>query len=302
MALSTGFVGQRQVVEQLQLAIDASKAKGKIMDHVLLIAPPGVGKTHLGRRIAWELQAPLLPITFPGQSHLFMRGLSYHAGVVLLDEIHHMKRKEFDVMIPFMDNHEIQRGRITRFNDRITIVAATTDPQGLPDAFVSRFPIRPDFEDYSVEEICEIIASQAFGIPEDDIKGLASASLGSPRQALQLARKYDDIRAVRDDVSAAEVLEHMNITPDGLRRDHIKYLTNLAAQDGRASGATLAKMSFMPEGSLKWVERDLLRLGIISISSAGRELLHDDWRDHTSEQEVVDNDDAPVNPYTLEPN
>lgn len=302
MKLSDTFIGQQKLAEQIQLSIDASIAKAEVLPHVLLIAPPGVGKTYLAWQIARLLSAPYASLTFPGESKLLPNMLAGHCGLVLLDEIHELRRKEFDLLLPFLDHGEVQLGRISRFNDRLTVVAATTDPQNLPDAFLSRFRIRPEFEDYSIDSIREIIHKQCLDICEDDAVALASASLGNPRQAVQLAETYDDIRTVRSGaVDASVVLDHLGINRDGLRTEHLRYLRNLKSQNGVASESTLSKMAFMPKGAMKWVERDLLRLGIISVSSAGRELISDNWESET-EQHPVDEDTGPVNPYTLEPN
>jgi Holliday junction DNA helicase RuvB len=296
--LADHFIGQSVAVNQLQTAVDACRERGRILPHVLLIAPPGVGKTRLAERIADEMGAPFTYVTLPAERQEVTRRLLYHHGVFLLDEVHQADRKLLDALLPFLTDGVVRHGRFFETNDRLTLVAATTDPQKLPDAFRSRFRVEPTFTEYTAEEIGEILqytADQKYSIelPGDLVTGLAEASLGNPRQTLGLLETYLDLTAIHGEgVTAVDVLKHLRYSLTGLRPDHLAYLEALRKQGGTASQA-----------AMKWIEKDLLRSGLISISSSGRELRSMDWGQHVDEvtSNVPVHDGQNVNPYTLEP-
>ena len=301
------FVGQTAAITQIQTAIDAAWERCTILPHTLLIAPPGVGKTRLSQEIADAMSTPLVTLTMPRPWKIVNQTLIEHTGILLLDEIHQADRKTMDALLPFLVDGTVPYGYTTMTNQYVTIIAATTDPQSLPDAFRSRFRLEPRFVDYTHEEIAEILRRRAadtrVSLPDEVALGLAKASLGNPRQGLHLLENYRDLAVLRDEVSADDVLAHVGYTRDGLRPEHLQYLRALHLQKGTASLATLAQMVFMPNSALKWVERDLLRLGMISIGGQGRELRVVDWEKGVDE--VVSDETAPrssdLNPYTLEP-
>ena len=307
--LADHFIGQAPAIAQLQTAIDASVARGVILPHTLLIAPPGVGKTQLARTIAYEASAPISEITLPAPDHEIYTELVMHFGILFLDEIHQAQRKFLDSLLPFLTDSTFRVGSIEYSNNRLTIIAATTDPQKLPDAFRSRFRLEPRFVDYTIKELVAILTERAgrqleMELPEDVARGLAGASLGNPRQGIRLLDTYRDMVALREDVTANDVLRHIGYTTKGLRHDHLQYLEALKKQGGRASQRTLASMVFMPQDALHWVERDLLRLGIISISATGRQLRSMDWGalgPDDSEVQSGPTASSDLNPYTLEP-
>ena len=304
--LADHFIGQSVAINQIQLAIDASIQRGTILPHTLLIAGPGVGKTYLASHIADELVAPYIDVAMPMDRRYLINLMMIHCGVLFIDEIHQADRKTLDTLLPFLITGTVTNGRMSVENKRLTIIAATTDPQKLPPAFRSRFRLEPRFADYSDDEIARIITQKAdqqgHVIADETAASLAAASLGNPRQAVHLLETYVDLATVRDEVDAADVLRHLGYSSSGLRPDHIDYLRALERQGGVASMRTLAQMVLLPDGALRWIEQDLLRLGIIGISGAGRELRVVDWGDEADEvasEMAITGCDR--NPYTMEP-
>lgn len=314
MAIADAFIGQTSAITTLQTTIEACRKRGTILPHTLLIAPPGSGKTSLAKHIAAEAHAPFLSIAMPAELRDLALLMLEHYGVLLIDEVHQADRKTLDALLPFLVDGEIRYRRVVEKNPRLTIIAATTDPQKLPDAFTSRFRLRPAFGEYSEAEIYEIImftAMRRYGMAPSIAEGMARASMGSPRQAVDvLLPAYVDLRALNNEVTLEDVLSHTGITERGLRQEHLQYLRALKKQGGVASQATIARMVFMPEAAMNQIERDLLREGIIAISTQGRELRQRRGWDpaegasQVSEVQVgsssTDTDDD-LNPYTLAP-
>lgn len=299
-SLAEEFAGQEKVVKQLQTEMDVSYQRGVILPHILLVAPPGMGKTYLAEKVAYISGAPFCFIEMPADIKLLLNFLIDHKGVLLIDEIHQMDRKTSDTVLPFLSTGEIRMNYIRQQNRRLTIIGATTDPQKLPPALVSRFPIRPNFEEYSVNDIEQILIHHRF-VPEDIAPELAKASLNNPRQANELADAYHRLKVIHDGVTPDRVLEHVQITKDGLRGEHIRYIEALRSQTGVASQATIAQMMSMATDMVRPIERDLLRLGIIGISNAGRELRSAEWLGRVQSTEDNTPKGADINPWTGEP-
>lgn len=306
--LADDFIGQPAAIQQIQTAIEASRHRGVILPHTLLVAGPGTGKTYLAERIAEEVEAPFVSVAMPTERRHLLNLMMILPGVLLIDEIHQADRKTLDTLLPFLLNGTVQNGRMQVENKRLTVIAATTDPQRMPDAFRSRFRLQPRFTDYTNEDIAAIIqmkaAQQDFQIDPAIAAELASACLGNPRQATHLLETYIDLTVVNgDNVTVADVLRHLGYSRDGLRPDHIQYLRALERQGAVASQRTLAQMVMLPDGALRWIEQDLLRLGIIGIGSTGRELRSMGWADQLDEvaSTEVDLPNCDLNPYTLEP-
>jgi Holliday junction DNA helicase RuvB len=306
--LADRFIGQEAAITQIQTAIDASMGRGVILPHTLLIAPPGVGKTQLAKEISWELGAPYAEIAFPASHKDVIRMLDFCIGILLLDEVHQADRKTLDLLLPFLLTGTIRYGRQEVTNKRLTNIAATTDPQTMPDAFRSRFRLEPRFTEYTTDEIAQIIKEAAqrehyTEIPDDLVNGMAEASLGNPRQGRHLMETYLDLVTVNGEATVEQVLGHIGYSRDGLRPDHLRYLRALKIQGGIASQGTLSQMVHLPAGAMRWIERDLLQRGMIAITNAGRELRVREW--DGDEREIVSTEtvdrSSDLNPYTLEP-
>lgn len=282
------YKGQSRLKVELNVRIESAVQRSQPLDHVLLMAPPGMGKTTLAHVIASKLNQKLHLCPSPfveWRLHEKIEDNMSDKDVLFLDEVHQIaqKRGQVEALLPILLNGE------TRYGDRlrpVTIIAATTEPDKLPQAFIDRFPIQPYFEPYTISEMTEILREMFIRLGvrpyESDLYNLAKAANNIPRHAANLARAARDLTVTTGQVpTASEVLQFCAIRPDGLTRDHERYVDTLYRLFGRQtpygklyqSGiANLARALDLKRESVERLERSLIKKGMIELSGTGRAL------------------------------
>lgn len=286
------FAGAEQAKRQLRLAIASAKARKAPLDHVLLTAPAGQGKTALAilvanemtrarRGASWNLVQP--PMTW--QQFVMHLDEMQDGDVLIIDEIHRVVeggRKNAEFLLGYLNEGVIYTGRGAEVMPKVTIIAATTDPDKLPPAVTSRFPIQPVLPPYSPEEAAQIAKvmsrSVLSGLPQptlDNLRTIASAANFNPRAMRRLLITLRDLVVVGDLVhdkgyDMAPVLAMADVTDDGLDSTARTYLELLLDEfAGRAGSRALSGRMGVP---LDDTERVLLERGLITRTTNGREL------------------------------
>lgn len=288
------FTGQPKVKEILAIAIEAAKQRGEAMDHVLLIGPPGLGKTTLANIIAQELDASFDLTSGPMlQKKVDLTGiLSALKGrqVFFVDEIHRLMPDVEEVLYSALEDFRIDivigQGPGARTHSlpiqTFTAVGATTRQGLLSAPLRGRFGLVLYLKHYEVEEMTQIVerAARILGVPvdADAAAEIARRSRGTPRIANRLLRRVRDYAQVRAgghitiDV-ARTALDLLDVDPWGLDEiDQKIMLTILEKYAGGPVGLNTiaASTDEEPETIEEVYEPYLMQLGFLDRTPRGR--------------------------------
>ena len=209
------YIGQQKAKENLKVYIEAAKARGEALDHVLFYGPPGLGKTTLSGIIANEMGTHMKitsgpAIGKPGEMAAILSNLQ-EGDVLFVDEIHRLNRQVEEVLYPAMEDYAIDimigkgaSARSIRLDlPKFTLVGATTRAGLLSAPLRDRFGVVHHLEFYTVDELKTIILHSARTLDvEIDGEGayeLARRSRGTPRLANRLLKRVRDFAEVKYD-------------------------------------------------------------------------------------------------------
>lgn len=288
------FVGQENVKKKLSIALNAAKMRGEPLDHVLLVGPPGLGKTTLSQIVANELGVQIHITSGPileRQGDLASILTSLERGDVLfIDEIHRMSRSVEELLYSAVEDFQIDimigKGAGAR-SVRIplqpfTLIGATTRAGLLTSPLRSRFGMILELAFYSPQELAEIVkkASEKLGISisEDAATEIGKRSRGTPRIALRLLKRVRDVATVENlDVIDLEVVEKTmrileidEIGLDSTDRRIIKTIIEVYGGGPVGLNALAATLGMEPDTISEVYEPFLLQAGLIARTSRGR--------------------------------
>jgi holliday junction DNA helicase RuvB len=233
------FVGQTAVKGQLEVFIEAARARGEALDHVLLAGPPGLGKTSLAQIVANELGVEFVQTAGPalerkGDVASYLTALEPRS-VFFVDEIHRLPRALEETFYPAMEDHKLPitvgqgaGARVVTLDlPDFTLIGATTRAGLLTTPLRDRFGVSHRLELYEPADLARIVNRSA-GILDVDIDeagatAIAARSRGTPRVANRLLKRVRDYAEVRgaghiDERVALEALELLEVDPAGLDR------------------------------------------------------------------------------------
>lgn len=288
------YIGQEKAKEHLRIYIDAAKARGEALDHVLFYGPPGLGKTTLAGIIANEMGVNMKvtsgpAIEKPGEMAAILNNLQ-EGDVLFIDEIHRLNRQVEEVLYPAMEDYAIDimigkgaTARSIRLDlPHFTLVGATTRAGLLTAPLRDRFGVVHHLEFYTPQELQTIIVRSAhvLGV-EIDEKGayaMARRSRGTPRLANRLLKRVRDFAQVKyDGVITEEVanfaLDLLDVDKYGLEQlDRTILLTIIEKFTGGPVGLdTLSAAIGEDSGTLEDVyEPYLIKNGFLNRTPKGR--------------------------------
>ena len=288
------FNGQRKVVDNLRVFVEAAKYRGEPLDHTLLYGPPGLGKTTLSNIIANELgvgfkitSGPVLDK--PGDLAGILTSLEPR-DVLFIDEIHRLQPVVEEYLYSAMEDYRIDimidKGPSARSIqidlNPFTLVGATTRSGLLTAPLRARFGINLHLEYYDPQTLQRIIRRSAgiLGVPIDDDAAaeISRRSRGTPRIANALLRRVRDFAQVkgtgRIDRSIADIaLKALNIDQFGLDEIDNKILVTIIDKfrGGPVGLSTIATAIGEDTGTVEEVyEPFLIMEGFIKRTPRGR--------------------------------
>lgn len=290
------FVGQRELMQRLELTIRAAKQRNEPLGHCLFHGPPGLGKTTIAHILSKEMGGDLVAISAPtiekaGDLAGILTSLK-EGDVLFLDEIHRLSRNIEEYLYPAMEDFSldliIDSGPSARSVQvkipPFTLVGATTRIGLLSSPMRSRFPFHHRLDYYCSEDLISIIKRAAtllnITISDCGAREIANRSRGTPRIAGNLLRWVRDFAQIHhhnkaDENITKKALSMLSIDHLGLDEMDVKILSTLIEKHhgGPVGINTLAiAVSEEPHTLAEVHEPFLIMCGLLRRTPRGREV------------------------------
>lgn len=296
------YVGQKETVETLKIAIQAAKMRGEPIEHVLFHGPPGLGKTTLAHIIANEMGGELTITSGPalekGGDLIGILTRLEQGDILFIDEIHRLPKTVEEFLYPAMEDFSIDfvfdkgvHARSHRFRlKQFILVGATTRVGLLSSPLRDRFGIFRSLDFYTEEDLIKITRRSAFllGVKMDDDGAyeLARRSRGTPRILNRLLKRVRDYAQVRsdgaltkktvEDALALEGVDDMGLM--NLDRSFLRTIIEYYRGGPVGIEAIAATLQEETDTLVDVVEPYLLKIGFLTRTSSGRKASESAYR------------------------
>jgi Holliday junction DNA helicase RuvB len=288
------YIGQKEVVENLRIAIEAASGRAEPVDHVLFYGPPGLGKTTLAHIVANEMASGFTGTSGPAlERPADLVAILTNLGdgdVFFVDEIHRMNRVVEEYLYPAMEDYQIDiiigkgpNARSVKLPLKpFTLIGATTRAGLLTSPLRDRFGIIQHLDFYPPEDLAMILLRSAqvlvIELSADGADTISHRSRGTPRVANRLLKRVRDFAQVRaagkiDADVAIEALGHLRIDDRGLDPLDMQFLKVITDKyDGGPVGLETLAATLCEEVDTLTdiIEPYLMKIGFLKRSPRGR--------------------------------
>lgn len=288
------FVGQKDLVDNLNICLTAAKQREEPLEHVLFSGPPGLGKTSLAHIIAHEMGTKVTATSGPAIARAgdligILTNLE-KGDILFIDEIHRLSKVVEEFLYPAMESYQIDfvidkgpYAKTIKFNLKpFTLVAATTRVGLLSGPLRSRFGIFYHLDFYPAEDLAVIITHSAkvLGVDLDNESAfeIARRARGTPRIANRLLRRIRDYAQVKkfgkiDLAATTKTLDDLGIDKAGfdeMDRKVLKLIINTYEGGPVGVESLAASLNEEVDTVVDTVEPYLLKTGYLKRTSRGR--------------------------------
>lgn len=288
------FVGQKEILENLLIAIKAAKNRKEPLEHILFSGSQGLGKTTLAHIIANEMSSKITATSGPaieraGDLIGILTNLS-EGDVLFIDEVHRLSKVVEEFLYPAMENFQIDfvidkgpYAKTIKFNlKKFTLIAATTRSGLLTSPLRARFGMFYHLSFYEPQDLVKIIKRSAkiLGIPveEDAATEIACRSRGTPRIANRLLRRVRDYAQVKADGRLTfevtqKALDSQGVDKmglDGVDRNALKAIIEFYEGGPVGIDSLCATLNEELDTIVEVVEPYLLKIGFLKRTARGR--------------------------------
>lgn len=289
------FAGQKKIVENIKIFVQAAQQRAEPLDHVLLHGPPGLGKTTLAHIVAHELDSSIKVssgpvLDKPGDLAGLLTNLEEH-DVLFIDEIHRLNPVVEEYLYAAMEDYKIDimldsgpSARSIQITlNPFTLIGATTRAGLLTAPLRARFGINARLEYYDAKTLCGIIKRSAAilktPIEDDAAFELARRSRGTPRVANNLLRRTRDFAQIKGEGRITQkimdiALTALEVDDNGLDDMDNRILSTIIEkfQGGPVGISTIATACSEEADTIEEVyEPFLIKEGYIKRTARGRE-------------------------------
>lgn len=288
------YIGQKRVIENLNISIKAAKGRGESLDHILFYGPPGLGKTTLARIISHEMGVNIVSSSGPAleKAHDLVGILTNlnDGDIFFIDEIHRLNRVVEEFLYPAMEDFQIDfvidKGPYAKTIKldlkKFTLIGATTRKGLISAPLRDRFGIMHHLDFYSVEELKKIVLRASKILQVDiDLEGateIAMRSRGTPRIANRLLHRVRDYCQVKADGKIDREISDQSLKLQGvdekgldtLDRSYLEVILDVYRGGPVGIEAISATLNEERDTLEDTVEPFLLKIGFLLRTPSGR--------------------------------